>query len=94
MDVDVGFVVENSGTGAENSGTRPDNLAEPMEEDEPMPLQTIKPAPKWAQGIMSYMEDGDLPSDEVLARQIQRRSKSYVIYHGELHKKSVTSVLQ
>ena len=65
-----------------------------MEEDEPMPLQMIKPTPKWAQGIMSYMEDGDLPSDEVLARQIQRRSKAYTSFQGELHKRSVTTVLQ
>ena len=52
---------------------------DPMDIDEPVPLRMIRPAPKWAQGIMSYMEDGELPSDEVLARQIQRKSKAYVI---------------
>ena len=68
--------------------------AEPMDIDEPVPLCMIRPVPKWAQGIMSYMEDGELPDNEVLARQIQRRSKAYTIFHGELHKKSVTTVLQ
>ena len=54
----------------------------------------VRPAPKWAQGIMSYMEDGELPDDEVLARQIQRRSKAYIIFQGELHRKSPTTILQ
>ena len=43
---------------------------------------------------MSYMEHGELLSDEVLARQIQRKSKAYVIWQGELHMKSPTTVLQ
>ena len=67
---------------------------DPMDIDEPMPLCMIRPPPKWAQGIMSYMEDGELPSDEVLARQIQRKSKANVIWQGELHRKSATTVLQ
>ena len=65
-----------------------------MDVDEPIPLRIIRAAPKWAQGIMSYMDDGELPDDEVLARQIQRKSKAYVIWQGELHRKSPTTVLQ
>ena len=99
MEVDVGCVSENPGTDPESSGTRQDNPeepdpADPMDIDEPIPLSMIRPAPRWAQGIMSYMEDGELPDNEVLARQIQRRSKAYTIFHGELHKKSVTTILQ
>ena len=82
MDLDVGCVTENPGTAKgvpgtaeEVSGTYPviseEHLsAEPMEIDEPVPLCMICPAPKWAQAIMSYMEDGSLPDDEVLARQV------------------------
>src|SRR6266480_1730987 len=40
------------------------------------------------------MIDGTLPADEVIARQIQRRSKAYIIINGELYKRSVTGVLQ
>ena len=98
MDVDVGCVTENLETGADVSGTHPVMLeepvsADPMEIDEPVPLCMVRPAPKWAQAIMSYMEDGDLPSDEVLARQVQRRSKAYTIFRGGLHKRSATTVL-
>ena len=75
----------DSGTYAQDSETREPmqedtDSEDPMDIDEPVPLRMIRPAPKWAQGIMSYMEDGELPSDEVLARQIQRKSKAYVIF--------------
>ena len=42
---------------------------------------------------MTYLESGELPNDEVLSRQIQRRSKAYVIWQGELHRKSPTTIL-
>ena len=35
-----------------------------------------------------------MESEEVLARQIKRKSKAYVIWQGELHRKSLTTVLQ
>ena len=38
--------------------------------------------------------DGSLPSNEVEARQVQRRSKAYTIINQELYKRSVTEVLQ
>ena len=99
MDVDVGCVTENPGTGAEVSGTHPvmpeePVSANPMEIDEPVPLCMVRPTPKWAEAIMTYMENGNLPSEEVLARQVQRRSKAYTIFKGELHKRSATTVLQ
>ena len=63
-----------------------------MEIDEPV-LGT-RPVPAWAQPIMTFMLDGSLPSDEVSARKIQRRSKSFTIINRELYKRSVTTVLQ
>ena len=60
MEVDVGCVSENPGTDPESSGTRQDNPEEPdptdpMDIDEPIPLSMIRPAPRWAQGTMSYI---------------------------------------
>ena len=40
------------------------------------------------------MNRGELPDDEVLARQIVQRSKSMVIHNGELHHCSVSGVFQ
>ena len=65
---------------------------EAMEIDEPE--LGAHPIPAWAQPIMSFMLDGRLPSNEVSARQIQRRSKSFTIINRELYKRSVTTVLQ
>lgn len=65
---------------------------EPMEVDEA--VFATRPVPGWAQPIMSYMMDGSLPSDEVSARQVQRRSKAYTIINRELYKRSATTVVQ
>ena len=40
------------------------------------------------------MTRGELPEDEILARQITRRSKSMMIINGELHHRSVTGAFQ
>ena len=96
-----GTASPNPGTALQDSGTRELVLMsesgisdDPMDLDEPVPLCMVRPAPKWGQPIMSYLEDGSLPNDEISARQIQRRSKAYTIFQGELHKRSVTTVLQ
>ena len=79
----------NSGTPLEDLGTRQPMSdvvmsVEAMEIDGPE--LGVRPVPGWAQPIMSYMVDGSLPSDEVSARQIQRRSKSFTIINRELYK--------
>ena len=43
---------------------------------------------------LAYLTQGELPEDEILARQIVRRSKSMVIHNGELHHCSVSGVFQ
>ena len=68
MEVDVKFVSEDSGTEVPDSGTpepmqEDPNPEDPMDIEEPIPLRVIRAAPKWAQGIMSYMEDGELPDE-------------------------------
>ena len=50
--------------------------------------------PDWMVPYLAYMNRGQLPADEVLARQIIRRSKSMVIHNGELHHCSVSGVFQ
>ena len=65
---------------------------EAMEIDEP--VLGVRPVPVWAQPIMSYMVEGSLPGDEVSARQIQRRSKAFIIINSELYKRSATTLLQ
>ena len=48
----------------------------------------------WTVPHLAYMNWGELPEDEILARQIIRRSKSMTIVNGELHHCSVTGVFQ
>ena len=43
---------------------------------------------------MAYVNRGELPDDEILARQIVRRSKSMVVHNGELHHCSVSGAFQ
>ena len=50
--------------------------------------------PDWTVPYLAYMTRGELPEDEILARQITRRSKSMTITNGELHHRSVTGVFQ
>ncbi|KAK1574217.1 hypothetical protein QYE76_016814 [Lolium multiflorum] len=46
--------------------------------------------PAWTQPFLDYLIDQKLPEDEVLARQIIRRARSYTIVDGQLYKRSAT----
>src|SRR6266699_2631752 len=68
-----------------------------------IPPQTYSPSsdpaenqftPEWTKPYLDYLSQGTLPEDKLLARQIQRRAKSYVILDGALHKRSTTGVFQ
>ncbi|KAK1617475.1 hypothetical protein QYE76_022992 [Lolium multiflorum] len=48
--------------------------------------------PAWTQPFLDYLIDQKLPEDEVLARQIVRRARSYTIVDGQLYKRSATGV--
>ena len=50
--------------------------------------------PDWTVPYLAYINRGELPKDETLARQITRRSKSMTIINGELHHCSVTGAFQ
>ncbi|KAK1631039.1 hypothetical protein QYE76_005354 [Lolium multiflorum] len=48
--------------------------------------------PAWTQPFLDYLIDQKLPEDEVLARQIVRRARSYTIVDGQLYKRSAAGV--
>ena len=67
----------------------------PTEEDLAVPdpeaqlVAALHVVPDWTVPYLAYMNRGELPHEEVLARQIVRRSKCMVIHNGELHRCSV-----
>ena len=71
--------------------TRQD-IAEP--DPEPALVATIHATPDWVVPYLDYKTRGILPADELLARQIFRRSKSFMIINVELHWRSPTDVFQ
>ncbi|XP_010229946.1 uncharacterized protein LOC104582245 [Brachypodium distachyon] len=89
VEVMVAAHAADAGKGTAESGGRQTGGTKPEE-----PTFTTRPVPAWVQPIMSYLNDGSLPTEEVSARQIQRRAKAYTIINGELYKRSVTSVLR
>jgi ribonuclease HI len=52
----------------------------------------IREIPSWAEPFSNYLITGDLPQDEVEARQIQRRAGAYTIINSELYKHSVSGI--
>jgi hypothetical protein len=54
----------------------------------------IREIPSWAEPFSNYLITGDLPQDEVEARQIQHRVGAYTIINSELYKRSVSGVFQ
>ena len=72
----------------------------PTEEDLAVPdpeaqlVAALHVVPDWTVPYLAYMSRGELPNDQVLARQIVRRSKSMVIHNGELHRFCVLGVFQ
>ncbi|KAM0908399.1 hypothetical protein ACQ4PT_015494 [Festuca glaucescens] len=57
-------------------------------------VSEIRSVPSWAQEFLSYLADGELPEDRVLARQIERRAKAYTIINHQLYKRSVSGIFQ
>jgi hypothetical protein len=51
-------------------------------------------APSWAQPILNFLVNRELPADEISARLVQRRAGAYTIINRELVKHSVTGVFQ
>ena len=72
----------------------------PPEEDLAIPdpeaqlVVVLHAIPDWTLPYLAYMNRGELPEDEVLAKQIIRWSKSMTIVNGELHHCSVSGAFQ
>ena len=72
----------------------------PIEEELAIPdpeaqlVAALHVIPDWTIPYLAYMNRGELPEDETLARQIIRRSKLMTIINGELHLSSVTGAIQ
>ena len=59
-----------------------------------MAVLTVLEAPSWAQPILAFLANGELPANEVEAREVQRRASAYNIINRELVKRSTTGVFQ
>lgn len=57
-------------------------------------VAALHATPEWVTPYLDYKTCGILPKYEFLARQIVRRSKSFVLVNGELHRLSPTCVFQ
>ena len=68
------------------------DIAEP--DPQPALVAAIHATPDWVVPYLDYKTRGILPVDELLARQIVRRSESFTIINGELHRRSATDVFR
>ena len=72
----------------------------PIEEELAIPdpeaqlVAALHVIPDWTIPYLAYMNRGELPDDETLARKIIWCSKSMTILNGELHSYSVIGVIQ
>ena len=57
-------------------------------------MAALHAIPDWTVPYLDYLTRGELPEDELMARQIVRHSKSMSIINGELHRRSITRVFQ
>src|SRR3954468_24497963 len=50
--------------------------------------------PEWTLPILRYLQKQELPKDEVEAKQVVRKAKSYSVINNELYRNSVTKLPQ
>ena len=60
----------------------------------PVAFFNVVSALSWAHQILAFLENGELPTDNTEARQVQRQASTYNIINNELVKCSTTSVFQ
>jgi len=77
---------------------QPKSSTDPTEVDVPvvvdLVMEILAVIPDWTVPIIAYILRQELPEDEVQARQIVRRSKSFTVIDGQLYKESISGVLQ
>ena len=50
--------------------------------------------PEWTLPILAYLQKQELPDDEIEAKQVVRKSKSYSVINGELYRNNITQLPQ
>ena len=77
---------------------QPKSSTDPTEVEVPavvdLIMEVLAIIPDWTVPFIAYILRRELPEDEVQARQIVRRSKSFTVIEGQLYKESVSGVLQ
>ncbi|KAI4971080.1 hypothetical protein ZWY2020_001994 [Hordeum vulgare] len=77
---------------------QPKSSTDPTEVDVPavvdLVMEILTVIPDWTEPSIAYILRHELPKDEVQARQIVRRSKSFTVIDGQLYRESVSGVLQ
>ncbi|KAI5012125.1 hypothetical protein ZWY2020_024259 [Hordeum vulgare] len=77
---------------------QPKSSTDPTEVEVPavvdLIMEILAVIPEWTVLFIAYIMRQELPEDEVQARQIVRRSKSFTIIDGQLYRESVSGVLQ
>ena len=68
------------------------------DEDYPLSAESVQVClvtPDWTTPYINFLVNKELPKDdEVLSRQIERRSKAYTIIDGQLYKRSTSDIFQ
>src|SRR5664279_5342781 len=54
----------------------------------------IEAVPSWTEPYIAYLINNELPTNEVHARQIQRRAQAYTIINKQLYRRSVGGIFQ
>jgi hypothetical protein len=89
-------------TGAEPMDEDPSNKAYVLsllegygaDEAEAMDTEPVLSAGDWRDKYITWMDRGELPSDQSEARRIARIAKSFTLVDGELYKRAASGVLQ
>jgi hypothetical protein len=64
------------------------------DEAEAMDTEPVPSAGDWRDKYITWMDRGELPSDQSEARRIARIAKSFTLVDGELYKRTASGVLQ
>jgi hypothetical protein len=64
------------------------------DEAEAMDTEPVPCAEDWRDKYITWMDQGELPSDQSEARRIARMAKSFTLVDDELYKRAASGVLQ
>ncbi|XP_020168211.1 uncharacterized protein [Aegilops tauschii subsp. strangulata] len=95
LDSDSIFVLADQGVPLPSAGlTALVPALELLTSARPWGLPALPPKLSWAHPVLTFLESGELPANEVEAQLVQCRASSYTIINNELVKRSTTGVFQ